>query len=689
MHPDALLHGTFAAVADLPWWPRAELGRALVTLLDCKGVDLGSDPVVGDDGDLSSWMAWACDRLDIRLDRRPVLRADLAAALATAAPALVWHPSGREFLLLAGRGRVLAPDGRRHRIKADTLAKAMIPPPHPSLLRQGRRVAALVQGGQALVDALCAADAAAEQISGLWRLRPAAHATSAALRHARVPALALGSLALAFAAQGAEVMLWALLGAAALSGQMPDAVLLVLLLAMAPVLHLSQSLTTDALSRRIACFLRRRLLVGALSMPDTDLRAEGPEGLLARGMEAQGLEAALTALATSAPLALAALGWAVWVLAQGSLAWVLVPLMALVLTAQATLFHRFVTRFSDWTRASRTLTSRMTSWMIGHRSLPILGTPQAILSGEAPNLATYAKAGARMDRASLAAFAVLPNGWSILSLASLALFAAASGNMPQRADMAITLGGILLSARALVSISGTWAAYAAVRVGSAQIAPLWQRHVVSPEHRFPPLPRPATPRLAVQDLPLVRPDRGLNLSFRFTVPAGARLWLTGPSGSGKSSLLRLLAKGDVTGHGHITTASGPVPPRHAARALAMVPQFHDNHVLDGSFAFNLLLARNWPPDPSDLQAAEQVARHLGLGDLLDRMPGGLFTQLGETGWQLSQGERSRLFLGRALLQNAPVVALDESLAALDPETELTCLDELERIADALVLVRHG
>nr|WP_241741327.1 ATP-binding cassette domain-containing protein [Gemmobacter straminiformis] len=689
MHPDPALHAAFDPADALAWWPRAALGRALALLAGRSDAAVSTDTPADDEADLSSWTAWACDRLDIRLDRRPVLRADLAAALEAAAPALVWHPSGDGFLLLVGRGRVLAPDGARHRIGVDRLAKAMVPPPHPSLLRQGRRVAALVGGGAALAEALCAADAAGAQVSGLWRLRPAPHATRRAIRHEGLLRYALASLALAFAAQGAEVFLWGLLGAAALSGQAPAGAWLVLLLALAPVLQLSQSLTTDALSRRIAGLVRRRLLAGALCLPDMELRAEGPEGLLSRGMEAQGIETALSALATSAPLALAALGWAVWVLAQGPLAFGLVPLLGAVLVAQAMLFRHFVDRFALWMQASRRLTTRMVSWMIGHRSLSILGTPEEILSSEATGLSAYAEAGKKMDHASLGAFAVLPNGWSILAVAALALVAAGAGAVPQRADMAITLGGILLSARALVSLSGTWAAYAAVRVGLVQMAPLWRARPAAPEARFPPLPKSGTPRLAVQDLPLVRPERGLHLSFRFPVPPKARLWLTGPSGSGKSSLLRLLAKGDTTGGGHVLSAAGPVAPRHAARAVAMVPQFHDNHVLDGSFAFNLLLSRRWPPKPADLEAAENIARQLGLGDLVDRMPAGLFTQLGETGWQLSQGERSRMFLARALLQNAPVVALDESLAALDPETELVCLAELDRVADALVLVRHG
>jgi ABC-type transport system involved in cytochrome bd biosynthesis fused ATPase/permease subunit len=69
-------------------------------------------------------------------------------------------------------------------------------------------------------------------------------------------------------------------------------------------------------------------------------------------------------------------------------------------------------------------------------------------------------------------------------------------------------------------------------------------------------------------------------------------------------------------------------------------------------------------DPAE---AEAICRALGLGPLLERMPAGQ-QPVGETGWQLSHGERSRLYIARALLQGADLVILDESLAALDPET---------------------
>jgi ATP-binding cassette subfamily B protein len=62
--------------------------------------------------------------------------------------------------------------------------------------------------------------------------------------------------------------------------------------------------------------------------------------------------------------------------------------------------------------------------------------------------------------------------------------------------------------------------------------------------------------------------------------------------------------------------------------------------------------------------------------------------VGETGWQLSHGERSRLFLARALLQGAELVILDESLAALDPETLVLAGRGLLNTAPTLLVIAH-
>ena len=94
------------------------------------------------------------------------------------------------------------------------------------------------------------------------------------------------------------------------------------------------------------------------------------------------------------------------------------------------------------------------------------------------------------------------------------------------------------------------------------------------------------------------------------------------------------------------------------------------------------------PAPGDLEDAEAVCRALGLGPLIEKMPAGLQQQVGETGWQLSHGERSRVFLARALLQRSDLVVLDESFGALDPVTVDACLRCALDRAPSLLVIAH-
>lgn len=181
--------------------------------------------------------------------------------------------------------------------------------------------------------------------------------------------------------------------------------------------------------------------------------------------------------------------------------------------------------------------------------------------------------------------------------------------------------------------------------------------------------------------------RGCDLS----IAPGERLLLQGASGSGKSTLAAVLAGLRSPDSGLLLAGGLDRPTLGGAgwrRRVVAVPQFHENHVLTETFAFNLLLGRAWPPRPEDLHEAEQVCRSLGLGDLLERMPAGLMQVVGETGWLLSHGERSRLFLARALLQGGDLLILDESFAALDPENLGRCLATVVERDCALLVVAH-
>jgi ABC-type bacteriocin/lantibiotic exporter with double-glycine peptidase domain len=173
------------------------------------------------------------------------------------------------------------------------------------------------------------------------------------------------------------------------------------------------------------------------------------------------------------------------------------------------------------------------------------------------------------------------------------------------------------------------------------------------------------------------------------IQPGSRILLEGPSGGGKSTLASLLTglrkpeTGSMLLWGFDRQILGNEEWR---RRIVMAPQFQENYVFSDTLGFNLLMGRRWPPQPGDLEEAEQMLRELGLGEVFDRMPSGFQQMLGESGWQLSHGERSRLYIARTLLQKADMIILDESFGALDPENlslSLQCV--LNRAATVLVI----
>ncbi|WEO94776.1 ATP-binding cassette domain-containing protein [Streptomyces sp. FXJ1.172] len=162
---------------------------------------------------------------------------------------------------------------------------------------------------------------------------------------------------------------------------------------------------------------------------------------------------------------------------------------------------------------------------------------------------------------------------------------------------------------------------------------------------------------------------------------GRCLAVTGPSGAGKSTLLAVAA-GLYTPRGgrafHVLDGR-PVPADPSRVAWVGQPA----HLLPGTLRENLLLAR---PTANDDDLLDAIAA-LGFEDLLAALPRGLDTPLGERGSGLSSGQSQRLALVRALLQDAPLLCLDEPTAHLDPEAERRVLSALRTLArDRTVLL---
>lgn len=161
----------------------------------------------------------------------------------------------------------------------------------------------------------------------------------------------------------------------------------------------------------------------------------------------------------------------------------------------------------------------------------------------------------------------------------------------------------------------------------------------------------------------------------FDVAAGGIVALFGPSGSGKSSLLRaLLGLAPVTA-GKIRV-DGVALERGETLAGACAWAGQSSLILPRSIADNIALAR---PD-ADRAAVVAAANAAGLGPMLARRNYGIDTMLDPRGGGLSGGERRRIGLARALLSDAPLLLLDEPTAHLDPESEAAMIETIRRAA---------
>jgi ATP-binding cassette, subfamily C, bacterial CydC len=161
----------------------------------------------------------------------------------------------------------------------------------------------------------------------------------------------------------------------------------------------------------------------------------------------------------------------------------------------------------------------------------------------------------------------------------------------------------------------------------------------------------------------------------FTLEAGGRVAVVGPSGAGKSTFAGLILRFWDPTSGRILVGSHDIRgyAQDEVRSLiGIVAQ--DTHVFNETLRANLLLAKPEATD-GDLR---RVISQAQLSDLVERLPDGLESSLGEQGSKLSGGERQRLSIARTLLKDAPLLVLDEPTANLDPVTERELLDAVYR-----------
>ncbi len=173
------------------------------------------------------------------------------------------------------------------------------------------------------------------------------------------------------------------------------------------------------------------------------------------------------------------------------------------------------------------------------------------------------------------------------------------------------------------------------------------------------------------------------------VPAHGILGIQGPSGRGKSTILKLLMHYWEPTSGRVAMSGDDirnVNAHHRRRVQTMLSQ--ETYLFDGTICSNLQLAK---PDASDDEMREALSKASAL-DLIDSLPDGLNTNVGELGGRLSEGERQRIGLARIFLRDADLVLLDEPTSRLDAFNEAVILQSVNALANnrdtAILLVSH-
>jgi ATP-binding cassette subfamily B protein len=699
-------------------WPAEAIGEALVALAHGRGLAAAGavtraprnpprDPVA-----LDRWLAAAGEQLGVTVEPITAAYREADEALAALHPAVVRIPDGLLVVLRRRGGRLicLGPDGSTRRVARTVVAQVLrtsheaqhLPRIEELLGGTGLAPAAYRRAEAGLLNELLARTV----VLSAWLVRLPAGASFAAQLHAAGLFRIAAALVASHAAQYVLFLAsWWAIGRAVLEGRLAPGWLwgwaLILLLSI-PLVMLA-TWCQGKLAVGVGALLRRRLLAGALELPPEVLSRDGIGHLLGRTIEADTLERLVLGGGFTSALSLLELCFALPVLAAGAGGLPHAGLLVLWMVIAAVLGLRLVRARRRWTDQRLALTGLTVEHIVGHRTRLAQELPERWHDGEDAALARYLDGVRVLDRRSLGLLVLVPRGWLLVGLAALAPAFISGVDV---GSLGTGLGGAVLAWMSLSRLTLGVDQLAAAQITWRRVAPLFHAAAsrmpgagsgamrpASPEYAIASPARPGEPVLEVIDV-AYRHDRGaadVLSGANLVIRHGDRVLVQGASGSGKSTLAGLLTglstprSGLVLARGLDLSCLGQTGWR--ARVSA-APQFHENHILTESFAFNVLMSRNWPPRREDLDEARAICEELGLGPLLERMPGGMFQMVGETGWQLSHGEQSRLFIARALLQRSDVVILDESLAALDPENMAAALRCIRARAPSLVVIAH-
>jgi ATP-binding cassette subfamily B protein/subfamily B ATP-binding cassette protein MsbA len=226
-------------------------------------------------------------------------------------------------------------------------------------------------------------------------------------------------------------------------------------------------------------------------------------------------------------------------------------------------------------------------------------------------------------------------------------------------------------------ITQSWGLIAAARVGAKRVFEVLdtETDLTGGSREFPP--HGVAHEIAWRGVSYrYRPETPVLDNIDVTVAAGSKIAIVGPTGAGKSTLLGLLPRffdptaGTVTIDG-IDLREFTLNSLRGRISMVLQPPL----IFPLSVADNIAYGR----PGADRAAIEHAARLARIHDTIARMPEGYETQLGEAGIALSEGEKQRVTIARALLRDAPILILDEPTSALDVETEALVMEAIETL----------
>ena len=459
------------------------------------------------------------------------------------------------------------------------------------------------------------------------------------------------------------------------------------------LLRAAAAIAAGGFGARLGTGFRRRALIAAMQASPDRVRSKGPGAGLAAALDVESVGDFFVRTSAGWILGIIEIVAAVAIAQLGGLPAAVMLTLVCAIAVLVALAVGLLRARVRWRKLRLEVTNHTVEGLLGLETAQALDDEYVDSDAVDSLMHEYGKSAARMDAITVG-LGLLP-GLALLAILRALMWEVGA---PDSIRVAMGIGVALLAVSGLERLTSV-AADAVATVDAAQSLrelSLFRSAPATSAERAPV----ATPALMVQDreprasppvggdvllsaagvTATFGPNLGLVDPVDLVVREGDRLLVSAPSGFGKTTLGEVLA-------GEREPSSGTMWRRHDV-TTARVLQADDDHMFGNSLMFNIACGVEWPPSPATQARVAELVAELGLDDLVDSMPAGLAQPIGDGGWRLSTGERTRVSLASAMLREPDVLILDESVAALDGDTRERVLAASVRHSKATVLFAH-